>query len=232
MIVEILYPEYANLYGDSGNVRYLERCLPNAEFIETPMHQDPAFVTREVSLVYMGPMTESAQEKVIAHLRPHTARLREMVEQGVVFLFTGNAMEVLGEAIENEDGSRIEGLGLLPIVAKRDMMHRYADAFKGRFEDMDIVGFKAQFTMAYPTKEGLGFIHTQKGVGLNPDLPKEGVRMNHFFGTYLLGPLLLMNPPFTRYLLGLMGVEPAALPFEVEAMEAYRRRLADFKKMG
>lgn len=230
MIVEILYPEYANLYGDPGNVRYLQRCLPDAEFVNTPMHGEPAFATQEVSLVYMGPMSESAQEKVIARLRPYAARLRELVEQGVVFLFTGNAMEVLGEAIENEDGTRIEGLGLLPIVAKRDMMHRYADAYKGRFEDMAIVGFKAQFTMAYPTKGDEGFIRTEHGVGLNRQMTGEGVRIHNLFGTYLLGPLLILNPPFTRYLLGLMGVALATLPFEEEAMEAYRRRLMDFER--
>ena len=40
--------------------------------------------------------------------------------------------------------------------------------------------------------------------------------------------VLIMNPPFTRYLLRLLGAEPEELPFEAEAMEAYRRRLADF----
>lgn len=228
MIVETLYPEYANLYGDPGNIRYLKKCLPDAEFVDTPMHGQPAFATREVALVYMGPMTESAQEKAIDRLRPYAGRLREMIAHGTVFLMTGNAMEVLGEAIENEDGSRIEGLGLLPIVAKRDMMHRYADVFKGRFEEMDIVGFKTQFTMAYPTKEDVAFIQAEKGCGLNRQTRGEGVRLGNFFGTYLLGPLLIMNPPFTRYLLRLMGAEPDTLPFEEEAMEAYRRRLRDF----
>ena len=228
MIVETLYPEYANLYGDPGNIRYLKKCLPEAEFVDTPMHAEPAFVTRDVALVYMGPMTESAQEKAIHRLRPYVDRLREMIEQGVVFLMTGNAMEVFGEAIENEDGSHIEGLGLLPIIAKRDMRHRYADVFKGQFGDTEIVGFKTQFTMATPLREGLPFIRVEQGAGLNRQLKGEGVRMHNFFGTYLLGPMLIMNPPFTRYLLRLLGAEPEELPFEAEAMEAYRRRLADF----
>lgn len=230
MIVETLFPEYGNLYGDPGNIRYLKRCLPDAQFVDTPMHGEPAFASQDVAFVYMGPMTESAQEKAIDRLRPYTARLREMMEHGTVFLMTGNAMEVLGQYIENDDGSRIEGLGLLPITARRDMMHRYAGNFKGRFEDMDIVGFKTQFTMAYPTGETVAFAQAEQGIGLNPGTKGEGVRLHNFFGTYLLGPLLILNPPFTRYLLGLMGVEAAPLPFEEEAMEAYRRRLQDFEK--
>ena len=109
-------------------------------------------------------------------------------------------------------------------------MHRYAGNFKGRFEDMDIVGFKTQFTMAYPTGQAAAFAQAEQGIGLNPQTKGEGVRLHNFFGTYLLGPLLILNPPFTRYLLGLMGVEAAPLPFEEEAMEAYRRRLQDFEK--
>ena len=54
--------------------------------------------------------------------------------------------------------------------------------------------------------------------------------MHNVFGTYLLGPLLIMNPPFTRYLLRLLGAEPETLPFEEEIMEAYRRRLRDYEK--
>lgn len=232
MTVEILYPEYANLYGDTGNMRYLQLCLPDAAWVETPIHREPAFVSQDVSLIYMGAMSETAQEKAIERLRPHRERILSLVEQGTVFLLTGNAMEVFGEGIENEDGTRIEGLGILPIIAKRDMMHRYADAYKGRFEEMDIVGFKAQFTMSKFTKEGVGLFETAYGVGLNRECPIEGVRVGNMFGTYLLGPLLVLNPPFTRYLLGCMGVEVETLPFEDQAMEAYRRRLADFEKMA
>ena len=229
MMIEVLYPEYANLYGDPGNIRYLQQCLPEAEFVYTPMHGEPTFVSQNVDMLYMGPMTESAQEKAIARLRPYAHRLQELMEQDTVMLMTGNAMEVLGEAIENEDGSRIEGLGLLPLVAKRDMMHRYDAAFKGQFESMSIVGFKSQFTMAYPTGEITPFVQTEKGVGLNHQMTGEGVRFHNVFGTYLLGPLLVMNPLFTRYLLQVMGADVDTLPFEEEAMEAYRRRLADFE---
>lgn len=231
MIVETLFPEYGNLYGDPGNIRYLRRCLPDAEFADTPMYGEPVFSAADVALIYMGPMTESAQEKAIAHLKPYTQRLRELMEQGTVFLLTGNAMEVFGEIIEKEDGSHIEGLGLLPLTAKRDMMHRYADVFKGRFEDMEMVGFKTQFTKAWPAAgEAFPFMAVEKGEGLHKGLPYEGIHKNNVFGTYLLGPLLIMNPPFTRYLLRLLDAEPDTLPFEEEIMEAYRRRLRDFEK--
>lgn len=229
MIVEVLFPEYANLYGDPGNIRYLRRCLPDAEFVETTIHATPTFAGQEVDMIYMGPMSETAQERAVAALRPYADRLRQLIERDTVFLLTGNAMEVFGEAIENEDGSRIEGLGLLPITAKRDMMHRYAASYKGYFEDIPVVGFKAQFTTAYPSQPGLTFLRTTHSRGLNRKENGEGVRVHNLFGTYLLGPLLVMNPPFTRYLLGLLGVVLPELPFEEQALQAYHNRLKDFE---
>ena len=34
-VIEALYPEVCNLFGDTGNLRYLKLCLPQATFIET-----------------------------------------------------------------------------------------------------------------------------------------------------------------------------------------------------
>lgn len=34
MKIEILFPEYCNLFGDLGNMMYLKACMPEAEFIE------------------------------------------------------------------------------------------------------------------------------------------------------------------------------------------------------
>ncbi|MCI5825548.1 MAG: hypothetical protein MR006_02650, partial [Arcanobacterium sp.] len=56
----------------------------------------------------------------------------------------------------------------------------------------------------------------------------EGVRMNNFMGTYLTGPLLILNPPFTKWLLAQLGVNNPRLPFEEAAMDSYRTRVADF----
>ena len=51
MIIEYLFPEIANLFGDSANFKYLKQSLPEAEFIETGLNDTPAFVSREVSLI-------------------------------------------------------------------------------------------------------------------------------------------------------------------------------------
>ena len=35
MKIEMLYPEVCNLFGDISNIKYLKKCLPDAEIIKT-----------------------------------------------------------------------------------------------------------------------------------------------------------------------------------------------------
>ena len=228
MKIEILFPEFCNLFGDTYNMIYLEKTLPDAEFIRTPIGGAVRFTEEPVDLVYMGPMTERMQERVIEKFRPLKAKIQAAIDRGTVFLFTGNALEVFGDYIENEDGSRIECLGLYRLFAKRDMMHRHNSDFEGTFEGETVMGFKTQFTMAYTPDESLGLFKKVKGVGLNRKAAWEGIRLHTFFGTYLVGPILVMNPPFTKYLLRLLGAGDVPLAFEKENMEAYAQRKKDF----
>ena len=100
MKIETLFPEFCNLFGDISNIKYLKECLPEAEFIDSPIDQEPAFVKEDVNLIYLGPMTERTQEKVINKLQPYKERIIELINKGTVFLFTGNALEILGKYIE------------------------------------------------------------------------------------------------------------------------------------
>ncbi len=228
MKIEILFPEFCNLFGDMSNMRYLQKCLPDAEFLETAFEDTPQFVSEKIDLIYLGPMTERTQEKVIEKFRPFRERIESLIRDDTVFLFTGNALEMLGNYIETEDGRRIDGLGLLPLHAKRDMMHRHNSTFLGEFQGTELMGFKSQFTMAWPEEGAEGLFQVKKGTGLYKGCPFEGLRANNFIGTYLLGPLLILNPEFTRHLLSCMGVEHPALAFPEEMEAAYQARLKDF----
>lgn len=226
MKIEVLFPEFCNLFGDLFNIKYLQLCLPDVQRIDTPLSGEPELPPE--GLIYLGPMTERTQEKVIEKLLPLRDKLKERISGGTAFLLTGNAMEVLDEYIENEDGSRIPGLGLLPLTARRNMMHRHNSVFLGDFQGEEVTGFKSQFTMAWPTGEVQGLFPVKKGVGLNPKCPFEGVRRNNLFATYLQGPILPLNPCFARSVLSAMGAENAPLALENEVREAYLQRLRDF----
>jgi len=226
--IEVLFPEFANLFGDLWNAKYLRESIPDCEYIETGYSDTPRFVNEAVDLVFMGAMTESQQETVIRKLNPYKARIEELIDSGTVFLMTCNAGEVFLDRIENEDGSSIEGLGIFPLYAKRDMMHRFHTMTLGEFEGMKIVGFKAQFAHIYGDNSSFPFCTVSRGCGINPQSRLEGMRKGNFFAVSYNGPFLVMNPPFAKYLLAILGVD-APLKYEATAMAAYRARLAEFE---
>ncbi len=230
MKIEILFPEFCNLYGDMYNMKYLKMCIPEAEFIETALEEEPKFVKEDVNLIYLGPMTENTQEKVIKKLLPYKERIIELIEKNVVFLFTGNALEILGKYIENEEESKIEGLGIFDVYAKRDMMHRHNSYLIGKYEDIEIIGFKSQFTMMYGNNLETPFIEVEKGIGINKQSKIEGIKKNNFIGTYLIGPMLILNPLFTQKVLKMLG-EETEIALKEDTMAAYNERLKELKRL-
>ncbi|MCR5310664.1 MAG: hypothetical protein K6E32_04515 [Lachnospiraceae bacterium] len=231
MKIEVLFPEICNLYGDLQNIEYLRRSFKengvDCEIIDTALKTEPYFASHDdMALIYMGTVTEHGQELVMDALKPYKERIRALIDAGKIFLVTGNAWEVFGEYIECDDESRIPCLGLLKTHAVRRMMQRYNSLYVGKFGDMDIVGFKSQFTHSYG--EFTPLFETVRGDGLNPEVKGEGIRINNFLATYIIGPLLILNPPFTKYLMRLCGAESDKLAYEEAAMDVYTHRLEEF----
>ena len=235
--IEVLYPEVANLFGDMFNIKFLERSIneslggtSNVEIINTALTEDPRFLTEDVDLVYMGPMPEYAQELIVQALKPHKARIVELINSGKVFLFTGNAFEVFSEYIEDDDENKIECLGIYKGHAVRRMMARYNSLYLGKLEseDMDIIGFKSQFSKMYDVQDGDKLFKTIRECEPEDSAVDEGIRINNFFGTYLLGPLLIVCPNFAKYIMQLMGIESPKLAFEDYTMYCYDERMKDF----
>ena len=110
-------------------------------------------------------------------------------------------------------------------------MHRYNCYFMGKYEDIQIVGFKSQFTMMYGDNKDSYFIQAEKGIGLNKESNLEGIKKNNFIGTYIIGPILIQNPLFTKKILKMLGSNEDKLVFEEDIINAYDVRLKEFDKL-
>lgn len=227
--IEVLFPEICNLFGNMYNIKYLQQSIKDVQIINTSLTEEPKFVTEEIDMVYMAPMTERSQEMVIEKLKPYKEKIKEKIQDNKLFLMIGNALEIFGDYIENEDGSRIEGLGITNLYAKRDMMNRYNSLFLGNIEDIKIIGFKSQFSMSYGDNNDKYAFDVVRGDGINKESKLEGIRINNFIGTYVLGPILVLNPLFTKYILKIMGAQTIELAFEEEAINCYNVRLKEFE---
>ena len=228
MKLEVLFPQICNLYGDLFNVKLLSESSPEVEVVETKLNEIPLFSKENVDMIYMGPMSEHSQELVIKALAPYKTRIEELIDNGTVFLFTGNAGEVFCKYIETDDGDKIEGLGLFDFYSVRKMMKRHNSRFLGKFNDLDVVGFKSQFTMMYGDNSHCAFLEAQRGIGLNQETRLEGIRKNNFFSTYLIGPLFVLNPELLRHFLELTGVKDYEIPYLRDLEAAYNKRKEEF----
>lgn len=229
--IEILYPEFCNLYGDLGNVLYLENTLKNAKFIYTHIKETPRFLNEDISFVYIGSLSENAQKIVLEKLLPYKDEIKEKIDSGQTFLATGNSFELFGKYIEEENGNKIKCLEIFNTYAKQEMMKRWNAFCLAKYEDIEIVGFKSQFTESFPINinEKIPFsADVIRGFGINKKSKNEIIKINNFYATYLLGPFLPVNPLFTKKLLKQIGYDDK-LAYEDVAIQAYNLRLNDFK---
>ena len=258
MTIEVLFPEICNLYGDLGNIEYLKQTLEKANvevnITNTSLKSVPQFATSKVDLIYMGTTTEKGIELSINALKPYVNKLKELIEAGQFILLTGNALDIFGTYIDSDASPRIEGLDILKTHSEYHMLRRHNSFYLGEYntdgvDGIKIVGYKSIFGHTYADDNDdtnteyaqQGWFNTLRGVGRNPGnidnrgnkevkpeyLP-EGFKVNNLYATYLLGPLMPLNPLLTKWFVNKLlciDVEPAY--FET-AMAAYEERLKDF----
>ena len=232
IVIEVLYPEYNNLYGDRGNCEYLQKKLTLAgyevEIVETSLFHEPAFVSENIDFLLIGPCQEKHQLNEIEQLKNYAEALKNRIDNGGVILATGNAFELFGQYIENDKGEKTDCLGFYPYYAKQFSRLRYNDCSVGEFDGMQIVGFKNLLSHSYG-ENPYPFLNMKKGAGMNPDCKIEGVLDNNLFATYHTGPILPLNPQFTDYLIKIVDENyvPVSLEFE---KQAYDRRIKELLK--
>lgn len=230
MVVEILFSEICSLFGDGQNPVYLQKCLPDAEFIFTSLVDEPYFVHHTPDLLYLGGMSEQIQRQVIKKLMPYKERIAELIQNDVPFLATGNACEVFAKRITYvTENIEIEALDIVDLTVKTDWLHRYNNKTWGETkEGITVIGYRSQFSFLYGDNKDCYFLKCHRGDGIHPESNLEGFRIHNLIGTQLLGPILPNNPQFCEYFLSLAGVNVTAA-FKDAAMSAFYQRLKEFQ---
>lgn len=153
--------------------------------------------------------------------------IKTKIDEGQFILATGNSFEIFCKYIK-EDDKEIKCLGIFDSYIKRNLNKRHNSLFLGEFNDIKIVGSKSQFTECFNLKENYNpFIKVIKGVGLNHNEEYEGIHYKNFYGTYVLGPFLVLNPYFTKYLLKELGYSDKLI-YEEDMIKAYEVRLNEY----
>ena len=195
-----LYYDLMNLYGENGNIKALKTQL-EAQDVSVKLSLltiDDELDFKEYDIVYIGAGTEENQKLVLKHLLKYKEEIEIAIHQNKLFLITGNAIELFGRYILTADKKKIKALNIFPYFAKQENF-RIADEalFQCDLVKEPVLGFQNQNSVMRENKNLL--FHVLKGTGSYPNSKKEGIHEYEFYGTYLIGPLLVRNPELLKY---------------------------------
>lgn len=201
MIIHIahLYYDLMNLYGESGNIKALKKQLEEQGIkvkidlltITDTLHFE------NYDFVYMGTGTEENQKLVLKHLLSYKKEIEKAIDSGIFFLITGNAIELFGKNILTT--KKIKALNLFSFESKQETMRIVGECIgSAPFLSKPILGFQNRSGVMKNVKEKV-FLNLSKGTGYAPKITQEGIIKNHFYGTYLIGPILVRNPELLKY---------------------------------
>lgn len=235
MEIKVLYLYYdlLNLYGESGNVRILEKRLTDNGFevlVERKTIGDEIDLSR-YEIVYIGSGTESKLYRCAEHFLTLNEQLREFADSGKILLATGNSCELLGNSIKGGNGEKIPCSGLFDFETEHNFSSRKTGDVicSCPFIDEKIVGFINNCSRVSGNADPI-FAFELGGNGERGD----GVRKNNVFGTHITGPILVKNPYFLEYIMEIVcdryNVEKTQTDVEDYQYQGYRITLSELSQ--
>lgn len=197
-----LYYNLLNLYGESGNVKALKKELEN-QGLKVSVHFltiDDELDLEKYDFVYIGAGTEANQKLIIPHLNKYKDIIKKEIEQGKFYFITGNAINLFGKYILDENENKIETLGIFDFYSKQESFRMVDESvMKCNFLSKPVIGFQNQSTVIKDNKYPM--FEVIKGIGSYPKSINEGIKYKNFYGTYLIGPVLVRNPELLKYII-------------------------------
>ena len=224
-----LFPKRLSLYGEYGNLSILKKVLTDGGYaVSVTEYEEGPLSLDGMDFVYVGSGTEDALLLAEGMLSPHAEAIRQSVENGTLWVATGNAMALFGSKITRKSVTS-DALGLFSYTCRIDDESRIS----GDVLTSDDNLFGASL---------VGYINTSctfdgvdapiLGLRLNPGVdPAEGYKYRSFFATQMIGPFLVKNPPALQaFCRRLTGDDTFALPADSYAQKAYETALEELSK--
>lgn len=195
-----LYYDLMNYYGEQGNVLALKTAIEYAGFkvnVKT-LSVDDEIDFEKYDIFYMGMGTKRNQEIVRKDILKYKEKIENVIDKKM-FIMTGNSYELFGKKIDDK-----KCLGVFNFSSKTTDRIVGEQIFKSDIIKETIIGFQNRFSSNNIKDDYL--FEVIKGTGNDSESKVEGIHKNNFFGTYLLGPILIRNPYFKDALLKYIGI--------------------------
>ncbi|CDB28640.1 predicted glutamine amidotransferase [Firmicutes bacterium CAG:582] len=196
-----LYYDLMNYYGEQGNVLALKTAIEYAGFkvnVKT-LSVDDEIDFEKYDIFYMGMGTKRNQEIVRKDILKYKDKIENVIDKKM-FIMTGNSYELFGKKIDDK-----KCLGVFNFESRTTDRIVGEQVLKCDIIKETIIGFQNRFS-SNNIKDDFLF-EVIKGTGNDLESKVEGIHKNNFFGTYLLGPILIRNPYFKDALLKYIGID-------------------------
>ena len=195
-----LFADLCNLYGDYGNVCALKRALENkGQNVEIEYQSiDDEIDISGADFVFIGSATERNQNVGLNYLQGYKDNIKTALDNGTEILATGNSFEIFGQSVTDCDGTKHEGLSFFPYETGEGKERIVTDSLCTTLLcGGDIIGFVNKASLTTGATSPL--FDVKQGSGNGKDDNKEGVHYGNFYGTHLIGPVLIRNPQLCEY---------------------------------
>ena len=198
-----LYYDLMNLYGEYGNIVALRDAF-KLQGIEVNIDKKSLNDTidfMKYDIVYIGQGSEFNQELVRQDILKYKDDINQYIEKNRILIATGNAYELFGDKIDDKEALGIFHFKSFYKTITTDVGDRIVneEIMDTDFLGTPVVGFVNRNSVN-DIKDGYLF-KVRKGYGNDIKDKFEGIHYKNFFGTYLLGPLLIRNPYLLDYIL-------------------------------
>lgn len=231
-----LFDNLMNLYGETGNIKILERRLKSGNIAFKTVKAMPKDVLDwDFDFVYIGSGTEKSMFASLKEAQNFTDELNKLIfEKSAVVLLTGNSMSLFGKKIVKENGEEVEGLSILDIETYETYNTPTMQdcVFECELTNSKIVGFINRATKIISNEKPL--FKVIKGVGNSKNVKFEGMQKNNLFATHLIGPILAKNPDFLELIIKKLANKTREFEYSVmkfdDMQKAYEVTLAELLK--
>ena len=202
MKIAYLYYDFLNLYGESGNIKIISNILKYNKIKHEILYLslDDELEFDKYDLVYIGSGTEDNLLIALKHLSKYKNDIKKYIENNKFMLVTGNSVDMFGKKIEDNKALNIF--------------------------DYEVTKDKRKMEEVYHNRI-LGFINNNSYNSEYSDT--DIIRYNNFYGTYILGPILVRNPELVKQFLNDLTNKKLKYDLKLET-KAYNEFIKNFKE--
>ena len=189
-----IFPELLSLYGEYGNISVLRHFLEkNGCTVHCDSFENGTLSTDGYDLIYIGSGTEANIREAIKRLMPHKDTLQNAINNGQLFLATGNSMAVFGKSITKEK-EETPALGIFSFTTEESEKRFIGDVLTKELFGGKVIGFVNTSFVYNGITSPLFELILNKELGNDKNTPYDGFTEKNFHATQLTGPLTVKNP--------------------------------------